>query len=281
MRGRASTWGVTLIVCGLLALFAFRLVDSANRNALTFDEPHYVGAGLYLWDSGDYDFARSLYYHPPLAFHVASLPLLFVETPEPPLTRDVGRQLLSGTEPSPERVRALSRLPFVFLACWGALLVFLWAREWAGTGAGLFALALFTVSPVMLAHSFLAHSDITVTVFFIQTLYTFWRWSDRRTFVRFLLCGLSLGLALIAKLSGLILLPTLALLLWTREVGVWPFDQKVTAEGHAPPASGGFWRSSFRAAGLWVDLLLVAVLVIWIGYGFSFASQEVSDGLFE
>ena len=269
------------MVCGLLALFAFRLLDSADRNALTFDEPHYVGAGLYLWDSGDYDFASSLYYHPPLAYHVASLPLLFVDTPEPPLSRDVGRKLLAGTDPSPDQVRGLSRLPFIALACWGALLVFFWAREWAGAGAGLFALALFTLSPVVLAHSFLAHSDITVTVFFIQTLYTFWRWSDERTFLRFLFCGLSLGLALIAKLSGLILLPTLALLLWSREVGFWPFDQKFAGEGHAAEASTGFWRSSFRAAGLWVDLLLVAVGVIWVGYGFSFAFQEVGGGAFE
>ena len=73
MRARGPNWGVALVVVFLLALFAFRLTDSANRNALTFDEPHYVGAGLYLWDSGDYDFARSLYYPPPLAYHLASV----------------------------------------------------------------------------------------------------------------------------------------------------------------------------------------------------------------
>ena len=281
MRGRGPSWGVALVVVFLLALFAFRLTDSANRNALTFDEPHYVGAGLYLWDSGDYDFARSLYYHPPLAYHLASLPLLFVETPESPLLRDVGHRMLSGSEPSPDRVRVLSRLPFILLACWGAFLIYLWARDSAGVGAGLFALALVTASPIFLAHSFLAHSDITVTVFFIQTLYTFWRWSERRTFLRFSLCGLSLGLALIAKLSALLLLPILALLLWSRETGFWPFVPKTEAEDSSAPASKGFVRSSFRAAGLLVDLLLVALLVLWVGYGFSFSFQELTQGTFE
>ena len=281
MRGRSPLWGVALVVVFLLALFAFRLTDSANRNALTFDEPHYVGAGLYLWDSGDYDFARSLVYHPPLAYHMASLPLLFVDTPEPPLARDVGHQMLSGTEPSPDRVRVLSRLPFILLSCWGAFLVFLWAREVAGAGAGLFALALVTTSPILLAHSFLAHSDITVTVFFIQTLYTFWRWSNRRTFVGFALCGISLGLALIAKLSALLLLPILALLLWARETGSWPFARQGESEASSVPASKGFFRTSFRAAGLLVDLVLVAVIVVWVGYGFSFSFQELTQGTFE
>ena len=266
---------------GLLAVFAFRLIDSADRNALTFDEPHYVGTGLYLWDSGDYHHARSLYYHPPLTYHLSSLPLLFIETPESPLSPNVGRTLLTGTDPSPEKVRALSRLPFVILACWGALLIFFWAREWAGSGAGLFALALLTASPVMLAHSFLAHSDITVTVFFIQTLYTFWRWSERRTFLRFLLCGLSLGLALISKLSGLILLPTLGLLLLAREIGIWPFAPVAGEEGPSRSTSSGFFRSGLRATGLLVDLILVALIVVWVGYGFSFASQEVTEGAFK
>jgi len=164
------------------------------------------------------------------------------------------------------------------LACWGALLIFLWAREWAGSGAGLFALALFTASPVMLAHSFLAHSDITVTVFFVQTLYTFWRWSQRRTFLRFLVCGASLGLALISKLSGLILLPSLSLLLLARELPFWPFESDRAHESDSGLALGAFIRSGLRAGSLLVGLMVVAIAVVWVGYGFSFASAEVTAG---
>ena len=38
----------------LVLIFAFRLSDAAERNTLTVDEPHYVGVGLHLWQSGDY-----------------------------------------------------------------------------------------------------------------------------------------------------------------------------------------------------------------------------------
>ncbi|MFP6641172.1 MAG: hypothetical protein VCC04_13075, partial [Myxococcota bacterium] len=157
----ASRTGVTLAACVLLAVFALRLADTADRNSLTFDEPHYVGTGLYMWDSGDYDYAATLRFHPPLAYHLASLPLLTLDLEGEPLAPGIGRKLLGGPEPRPEWVRWVSRMPFVVLACWGALLIFLWAREVAGASAGLFALALFTASPVMLAHAALAHSDIT------------------------------------------------------------------------------------------------------------------------
>ena len=54
----------------LLAVFGARLLDAAAHNAFTIDEPAYVGTGLYLWQSGDYHYARVLHFHPPLAFHL-------------------------------------------------------------------------------------------------------------------------------------------------------------------------------------------------------------------
>jgi hypothetical protein len=67
-------------------------------------------------------------------------------------------------------------------------------------------------------------------------------------------------------------------LLLAREIGVWPFALAAGHDGVSRPASGGFLRSGLRAAGLLVDLILVALIVVWIGYGFSFASQEVTEG---
>ncbi len=278
---RTLMTGVVVMACLLLAVFAFRLKDSAGKNGLTFDEPHYVGTGLYLWDSGDYHYAHSLYFHPPLAYHLASLALLTLDLDDIPRSRETGRHLLSGREPPPSQVRLLSRLPFIALACWGALLIFLWAKEVAGGAAGLFALALFTASPIMLAHSSLAHSDIPVAVFFLQTLYTFWRWRQKPGFLRLGLCGLSLGLALIAKLNGLILLPTLGLLLLAHEFRVWPIakrDGELALDGMV---SAGFFRSGLRATSALAILIGFSACVLWAGYGFSFALQEVEGGSLE
>ena len=80
----------------LLALFAARLVDSAARHSLTADEPHYMGTGVHLWQTGDYHFARTLLFQPPLAFHLASLPLLATDLSELPAAREVGEALIAA-----------------------------------------------------------------------------------------------------------------------------------------------------------------------------------------
>ncbi|MCZ6822633.1 MAG: hypothetical protein O7F10_06765, partial [Deltaproteobacteria bacterium] len=160
-----------LVLAALLTVFAARLLHTASEKSFTVDEPHYVGTALYLWESGDYHFARSLRFHPPLTFHLAGLPLLALDLGQLEATPRLGGQLMHGSDPAPELVRVLSRTPFIILACWGAVLLFLWAREVAGTHAGLLAAFFYTFSPTLLANGSLAHSDITVTVFFLQTLY--------------------------------------------------------------------------------------------------------------
>ncbi|MDE0883949.1 MAG: glycosyltransferase family 39 protein [Myxococcota bacterium] len=271
------------VVAGVAAILiltlGLRLLDAAERNTLTIDEPHYVGVGLYLWESGDYDFVEALSFHPPLTHHLASLALLPWLDDGLEITRGIGGQLLSGPDPEPQRIRWLSRLPFVGLACWGALLIFLWAREVAGPGAGLLALSLYSLSPTLLGHGFLVHSDIVVTVLFAQVLYTFWRWWNRPGALRFAVCGLSLGLALLSKLSALILLPSLGLLLLAMEYGVPPFRSAADRE-----AGGwlirGFWLPGLRASIRLAGLIAIATGVIWVGYGFSLEFIAAQGGPF-
>ncbi len=253
----------------LLALFAARLADTANSHSLTADEPHYVGTGLYLWKSGDYHFARTLNLHPPLAYHLASLPLLAFDLRGVPVARDVGARLVAGPEPSPRAVRLASRLPFALLSLWGAALCFAWAREVAGDAAGLLAAFLYTFSPMLLAHGALAHSDVTVTVFYLQTLYALWRWTRRPGPGRALACGVSLGLALLSKLSAMLLLGMVPLLLAGHAAGWLPAG--ATPRG---PARAAWLRSALAGAGL----LAVAGAVLWAGYGGSFASVRLPEG---
>ena len=166
---RSTGWLPVAGFCFLLALFAVRLGDSAVRNSFTVDEPNYLGIGLYLWESDDYDFAATLSLHPPLTFHIASLPLLAFDLDDLPRERGIVRRLLEREEPGWRALRIAGRVPFILLACWGAAICFLWARAVAGDAAGLLATFLYTFSPTLLANGGLMHSDITVTVFFLQT----------------------------------------------------------------------------------------------------------------
>ena len=261
----------------LLAVFAARLLDSGERNTLTVDEPHYMGVGLYLWESGDYHYYETLGFHPPLTHHLAALPLLGLDLGARTVSPQIGADLLGGTDPDPRLLRKLSRTPFIALACWGALLLFLWAREVGGARAGLLAVALYTLSPTILAHGSLIHSDITVTVFFIQALYAFWRWWARPGVLRFVVCGISLGLALLAKLSALILLPCLGLLFLAIEYGVPPFAPRPESE---TPSRRLSWLllPGIRATASLAALIFLALATLWVGYGFSFALEEGLEG---
>lgn len=273
-RTGCSTPAVALVL--LLMLFGARLTHSAIQNAFTIDEPNYVGTGLYLWKSGDYDPVRALRFHPPLVYHLASLPLLAFDLGELRLDPGVGHELMRRGNPAPVALRLASRLPFVLLSCWGAALCLLWAREVAGGAAGLLAAFLFTFSPSILAHGALVHTDIAVTVLFLQTLYAFWRWTRRPTIARLVLCGLSLGLAAVAKLTAVLLPAILALLLVLALSRRRPASESFPAIGPDAPLRRAAW-----GAGIWLSLHSLAVAVVWLAYGGSFATSENPGGPFD
>jgi 4-amino-4-deoxy-L-arabinose transferase-like glycosyltransferase len=270
---RAQRWLPAAGFCLLLLLFAARLGDTAVRKTLTVDEPHYIGTGLYLWKSGDYDFVDSLNLHPPLSFHIGSLPLLAFDLED--LSREPGflKRLLEREEPGVRALRIAGRIPFIALACWGAAMCFLWAREVAGDAAGLLAAFLYTFSPTLLAHGGLAHSDITVTVLFLQTLYALWRWMMKPTPLRLLLCGLSLGLAMIAKLSGLLLLASVGLIFAVIALRLRPARPTLPTPGPLAPGKRLLWTA---AVGL--GTLVLVLFVVWLGYGGSFRITVPAEG---
>jgi hypothetical protein len=109
---------------------------------------------------------------------------------------------------------------------------------------------------------------MAVTVFALQTLYAFWRWWRSPTARRLVLCGLSLGLALAAKASA-VLLPAmlvgiLALLAW---------------RPGATPARSGPALPTAAAALAGIGALALAVL--WAAYGGSFRMEPARIGPFD
>jgi len=258
-----------LLLLVLVVTFAARLLQTAHEKSFTVDEPHYIGTALYLWETGDYHFWRATRLHPPLAFHIAGLPLLALDLGELPVGPNLGLYFVNRPHPAVDQLRVLTRIPFILLACWGAVLAFLWAREASGDAAGLLAALLYTLSPTLLANGGIVHSDITVTVFYLQTLYAFWRWCRRPTLGRLALCGASLGLALISKHSALLLLPTLAALLAGIALGR---PQLLEEESRLGPA--GRMARLWWALGMFLGMLAVSIGVLWLGYGGSFAVVE-------
>jgi hypothetical protein len=179
-----------------------------RRQSLTSDEAYHSLAGL----EADHRGQNSLNLeHPPLFKMLAALPQRLAL---PPLRVDsalANLRLLFTTPGAERRARLGGRLvlagicglPFLGLA-------FLLGREVAGTGTGaVLALALafdFSVFPLL----GLIYSDPAAAVGFGCAFLAMSRFLRRPTFASAALLGLSCGLALASKFTGLLLLPAAA-----------------------------------------------------------------------
>src|ERR1039458_10028023 len=150
------------------------------------------------------------------------------------------------------------RLTAALLAIALSLVVFFSTREWFGTTAALVALTLVVFDPNILAHSGLVTTDLGATLFFLASVYAFYRYVKRPSLLRLAIAGIVLGLLLATKHSGVVLGPMLLVLVgW--EVAVAPKGTRA--------------RLALRLGGAFVAMVLLAVGVLWAFYGFRYAAR--------
>jgi hypothetical protein len=83
-------------------------------------------------------------------------------------------------------------------------ILWLWGRELVGERAALCGLFLFALDPNLVAHGYLATTDVGFAAFALLFLYVLWRRSH------WALCGVALGLALASKFTAVFLVPIAA-----------------------------------------------------------------------
>ncbi len=92
------------------------------------------------------------------------------------------------------------------------LLVFLAAKEIFGPLAAILALFLFTFEPNLLANGAIVTTDMALALFLFASVYTFYRFCNKPSAARLALCAVATALGIVAKHSGVLILPTLVLL---------------------------------------------------------------------
>ncbi|MFG2468488.1 ArnT family glycosyltransferase [Streptomyces canus] len=215
----ARRWLVPLLVVVLLAQMAAVMVTTAVQQTPTIDEPVYVAtAAEYLHGQG----IRYNPEHPPLGKLVIAVGVAVadpnVDTAFDGPQIDLGPHLLYESGNDPWRLMFWARLPVIVLTLLFGLVVFAFARELAGSAAGLTALALYAFSPDVVAHGSLATLDVPMAGFLLTSVWLLWRARLRpRRYVP--LAGLALGAALATKMSALPAVPVLpalaALSVWS------------------------------------------------------------------
>ena len=261
---RSRLW---LAVIALLLLQAVLALTIVHRESLTFDEDDHMFAGYMMWKTADYGLNPE---HPPLVKLLATIPILGEALWIPPLQgRDFkieayldGRDWLARNDGGSQRLVFRMRVSAELLALGLCLIVFLTAREWFGDTAGLVALALVVFDPNILAHSALVTTDVGVSLFFVASTYTFHRYATRPTLFRLVIAGLSLGLLLATKHSGILFVPMLFLLIaW--EIFTTPKSERK--------------RAVLRFTGAVVAIGILSGLVLWSFYGFRYAARPAGQ----
>ena len=226
----------------MLLVFFAQLLSAATRTSATIDEGFHITSGYEYLRTGR---LRLFDEHAPLAKALFAWPLFFVPDLAPPEQAPgySDGNLITAAQATVlayrpiDRVIVACRIPAALLTLILAATVCRWATAHAGEAGGVFALALFTFDPNILAHGSLATTDMGATAFIFWTLMAFSSYQRHPTQRRWWITAVLLGLAQSAKLTALILLPIGGLLILA---SVWQ-DQprfKLRALLHATYAYG-------------------------------------------
>ncbi|MFK4101920.1 ArnT family glycosyltransferase [Streptomyces sp. NPDC019531] len=248
----ARRWAAPLLVFVLLAQMAAVMVTTAVQQTPTIDEPVYVAtAAEYLHGQG----IRYNPEHPPLGKLVIAVGVALAD-PHVDTSYDgpqigLGPHLLYASGNDPWQLMFWARLPVIVLTLLFGLVVFAFARDLAGTMAGLAALALYAFSPDLVAHGSLATLDVPTAGFLLTSAWLLWRARARpRLYVP--LAGLALGAALATKMSAL---PAVPVMLGLTALSVWSAGRGADTR-----------RRLLRVLGAAAVVTVAAIAVVWASY---------------
>ncbi len=206
-----------LLLALLLAAGGTALVfDHMRGDSATMDEPFHALASAEYAVSGTY---YANLEHPPLAKLLAGLSLRAAGARAPAIPRpfaiERAEQPLHFARTNtltPRALFAAARLPFPFLHLLLVLLAAFAARAFAGDVAGLGAAALLAFEPNLIAHAGVLHTDAGAALLHTAVVVLALLALERRSYLAWAACGISLGLALAMKFSEVFLVPLLLVL---------------------------------------------------------------------
>ncbi len=240
----------------LLGLFTLQLVHVAHLYSANWDEAHHLYDGYLILTQRDY---RANAEVPPLVKVVAALPLLRLHPvlPASTGTSQTENAFLAGRafvfSNGGDRLLFPARMACMLFSLATALLIFAAGKQYFGVLAGVCGLFLFVFDPNVLAHGTLISTDMGSACFLLASTYAFYRYSVRRTWAWLLATGLLAGLALVAKFTGILIVPMLVTI--------------AVVEGIRERKPG----TAVRLLSALLAVLTCAWLVLWAFYGFHYA----------
>jgi len=215
---------------------------------------HFISSGYVFLTKGDLRFDTA---HPPLSRYLGALPLLFLDVNLPDdasywrraSRSEFAYDFFYQDNQQSHLMVTMARLVILIITAAGALGVYSYVRKFYSSAIALIFLFFFSFSPSIIAHARLATTDSLFMIFFMLSLFSFWDFLVRQqTLKRAAIAGLFVGLALLSKYTGVVLIPFYLAYFF-------------------------IWRSKApRAGARFILMWIVAFVVVWAGYGFEFRS---------
>ena len=207
-------------ICVTILCHTLLLYQSAALYSPTWDEPGHLVAGLSHWEFGRFN----LYpVNPPLVRFVAAAPAYWrgklavdwtAYNPDPVHRSEVfvGRRFFQQHGQAAMGTLTMARRFGILFSILGAVFIARWAIEVGGINAGVAATFLWCFSPTILGHGALITPDVGAASTFIVAAFYVTRWIRRPSWAA--ACGMSLAIALAisAKTTNWVILPTAAIL---------------------------------------------------------------------
>jgi hypothetical protein len=248
-------------IAALLLLFQVGLQLRLSRaDSQTTDEGVHLSAGYSYWEWRDLALNPE---HPPLVKLLAGAAARWVHPVFPPIkhrerlsdffydswreNRALGEAFLYEAGNDADRLLFVARLPAIMLTLVLGAAMFSVAAAFFGPLAGVLTTALYVLDPTVAAHGHLITTDIAVTLGGVAVFSAAWRFAHRPDATSTILLGGAIGFASFAKFTSVIFFPSLLVVLLL--------------------LGGG--RELVRRVPRLVAAVLVAWLVILVGYGFS------------
>ena len=257
-------WLEWLIPAALCAVILGQLLLSVRQLSQTADEATHLYSGYRSLKCGDFTVSPE---HPPLAKIIAAAPLL-------PMNFAVDCAPFQGGELQQAFVclnwlysqnwpaaLARARMAVSIFAVGLCLLIWITARRMFGLTTAIVATLLLIFEPNVLAYGALVLTDVPVTCMLLFAVLGFYLWVRHPTAPFLLLTALATGLTLLAKNSGMAVVPILGALAIT--------DALTQPDGNRPR-----WKLAFRNLLALALIGALALGIVWACYGILFAAHS-------
>jgi hypothetical protein len=256
-----------LMCAVLLAAAAFQMLAVVMRKNITVDEIVMIPSAYYHFVTGNFQLVNE---HPPLAKLLAVTPLLFIQPNEPkPQQINAGPQMdddkwayyarfWDANASEFETISFWARVPMIALTIALGVMIFLIARNLFEVRAAVFAVALFSFEPTVLAHGRVVQTDIPAAFGFLLFCFALYSYVRRPMWRRAASLGGATALAILAKFSMLLTAP---ILLVTFIVLLWRARQ--TGEKRSPPKKHA--------------LMVTLLVLLLINAAYFFHSRNLTD----